>query len=327
MPDSERPFSKPKDVYRIAVLGDSYVESLQVDPENNFLARLEYQLNDRYKPRKFEVLNFGVSSYNLGQMLLRFQNLALKFQPDLVVAVVRVDAAQQLPPNPHGGFLYARPSFSLDGDGRLVKDYTVQNLWLKSADGKRVRNTAWLRTHSRIWGVVSSGMERVLGWWQQARAGQIGASITAKHTAFDTTKPHDSKSVGSSKLAAVASSSVSPVTDASSGLQAVVAEEIQPLSAADGCTRYFWPIAEKILADMCDSCTRQNARFCLVRLAGYRDTENCFETELLSQSAARLGIPYLDTTLIFKPLPADYKPDQIWYKTHLTPLGHSLLSS
>src|SRR3989442_1732021 len=68
MQDVERPIGKPVNTFRIAVLGNSYVEALQVDRRENFCQLLEQALNHDTQTPKFEVLNFGVSTYNLGQM-------------------------------------------------------------------------------------------------------------------------------------------------------------------------------------------------------------------------------------------------------------------
>src|SRR5438552_12805145 len=63
--DREHSKNKPPDTIRIAVVGDSYPEALQVSPEQAFWAVMERQLQDcgGFGAKKVEVLNFGVSGY------------------------------------------------------------------------------------------------------------------------------------------------------------------------------------------------------------------------------------------------------------------------
>jgi lysophospholipase L1-like esterase len=88
--DRERALPKPSGALRIAVLGDSYIEGLQVELEKTFPALLERRLNEcgAFGGRPIEVLNFGVSSYGTAQELLTFRHYASKYSPDLVLATV-----------------------------------------------------------------------------------------------------------------------------------------------------------------------------------------------------------------------------------------------
>lgn len=85
--DRERTAVKPRDVFRIAVLGDSYVEALQVPLEQTFGYVLEQLLGDcKVRERKrFEVMNFGVSGYGTAQELLLYRHKVREFSPDLVL--------------------------------------------------------------------------------------------------------------------------------------------------------------------------------------------------------------------------------------------------
>lgn len=82
----ETPLQKPKNVYRIAVLGDSFMEALQVDLKDTFCTQLERSLNEQSTDgRIYEVLNFGVSGYGATQQLLMLRHHVLPFDPDAVV--------------------------------------------------------------------------------------------------------------------------------------------------------------------------------------------------------------------------------------------------
>jgi hypothetical protein len=91
--DREHTIDKPRDVIRIALLGDSFVEGLQVPLEHTASGLLESRLNRDGgelvgKTGRFEVLNFGISNFGLGQYLLTWETYARKYAPDYLFAFV-----------------------------------------------------------------------------------------------------------------------------------------------------------------------------------------------------------------------------------------------
>lgn len=78
---------KPPGVFRVAVLGDSFVEAFQVEPENDLCAVLEDALQDceAIEDRRVEALNFGVSGYGTAQSLLMLKHYVWEYEPDVVV--------------------------------------------------------------------------------------------------------------------------------------------------------------------------------------------------------------------------------------------------
>jgi hypothetical protein len=83
--DYERTYEKPQDVFRILVLGDSYIEALQVQLEDSFTAQLETKLNAHASSRRFEVLSLGQSGFGTGEEYVRYLNFGVAYNPDLVV--------------------------------------------------------------------------------------------------------------------------------------------------------------------------------------------------------------------------------------------------
>lgn len=85
--DFERSGAKPPGTVRIAVLGDSFTEAIQVPLETAFTARLEQELNycQPYGRKAIEVLNFGVSSYGTAQQLLALRHRVRDYSPDIVL--------------------------------------------------------------------------------------------------------------------------------------------------------------------------------------------------------------------------------------------------
>ena len=84
--DRERNYEKRAGTFRIAVLGNSWTEALQVPLERTYPAVLEEELQKRCgNGQRIEVLNFGVAGYSTAQELLVLQQEVWKYQPDLVV--------------------------------------------------------------------------------------------------------------------------------------------------------------------------------------------------------------------------------------------------
>jgi lysophospholipase L1-like esterase len=83
--DYERTYNKPANSFRILILGDSYVEALQVSLENAFPALLEKKLNKSSTETTFEVLNLGQSGFGTADAYMRYLNFGIHYSPDLVL--------------------------------------------------------------------------------------------------------------------------------------------------------------------------------------------------------------------------------------------------
>lgn len=127
--DLERSPAKPEGTVRVALLGDSFVEAIQVPLEKTAGQLLEAQLNATGQPPRYEVLNFGISNYGVGQYLLTWERFARAFDPDYVVVLVggyqlqRTVSGYEIGRFHHTSqrALWIRPTFRLQ-DGRLVRE-------------------------------------------------------------------------------------------------------------------------------------------------------------------------------------------------------------
>ncbi|MCC6176824.1 MAG: SGNH/GDSL hydrolase family protein [Chloroflexi bacterium] len=82
--DPRTSYTKPPGTFRILLLGDSFVEAVQVQEWEGIAARLERALNvDSTRP--VEIINAGVAAYGTGQELLLLEEEGRKYQPDAVV--------------------------------------------------------------------------------------------------------------------------------------------------------------------------------------------------------------------------------------------------
>jgi hypothetical protein len=134
--DREHDRSKPSNMVRIAVLGDSFVEARQVALEDTFWYRLggELQECNVFRGKQIEMLSFGIGGYNTSQEYLTLQTDVLTFSPDIVLLAMfpnndiegnsrelQEDAAWRIP----------APTHSLI-DGELVLDASSsRSVWRK----------------------------------------------------------------------------------------------------------------------------------------------------------------------------------------------------
>lgn len=115
--------AKPRGVYRVAVLGDSYPEAMQVDFKSTFWWQLQQNLEKCAVPagKQVEVMNFGVSGYGTAQEYLVLKSTAARYQPDLVLLAftngndLRNNSAELESED-------GRPFYRLAGDGLRLDD-------------------------------------------------------------------------------------------------------------------------------------------------------------------------------------------------------------
>ncbi|MGB3404191.1 MAG: SGNH/GDSL hydrolase family protein [Microcoleaceae cyanobacterium] len=145
---------KPKNTFRIAVLGDSFTFAAQVPMAENYTSILEEKLATckAFEGQTVEVINFGVEGYGTAQELLTLRQQVWDYQPDLVLMAFYlgndvIDNSKALERN------HYRPFFVYQ-DGELVPDYSFRDLGLEYSDRYFItvadRFPAWLVNRSRI---------------------------------------------------------------------------------------------------------------------------------------------------------------------------------
>ena len=153
-------------VLRVAVLGDSFTEALQVDEQDTFVQRLQTSLSAdrscalrRNFPGGVEVLNFGVGAYGTGQQLLTWRHLARRYRPDLVLlAVYPGNDFMDNEPIPRQD----RPVFVLDAQNQLQIDQRFRSTaafsWRFSPPGRLIDG---LMNHSRLLQLLNEAKNRL----------------------------------------------------------------------------------------------------------------------------------------------------------------------
>jgi hypothetical protein len=81
--DVERTVRKPTGVFRVLLLGDSFIEALQVPLQETFGRQLEARLDKAAQP--VEVVMMGVSGYGTAGEFLYYRELGRRFEADLVL--------------------------------------------------------------------------------------------------------------------------------------------------------------------------------------------------------------------------------------------------
>jgi lysophospholipase L1-like esterase len=181
--DRERSVLKPPGVFRILVLGDSFVEALQVPLDDAFPALLEDALRHRTGSDAIEVVAMGQSGFGTASELMRWREFGAAYDPDLVLLAfyagndVRDDSRRL-----SGG----APAFyfTLDAGGGLRLD----RCGLLALERSRAQGglTAWLLEHSRLAGLVSDrldllrlGRRRAVQEARLAAVSGVGGGLTA----------------------------------------------------------------------------------------------------------------------------------------------------
>src|SRR5579859_2885189 len=152
MRDSARTLDKPAGKFRIALLGDSVIEGVHVQPDEVVNIQLEKILRER--GYNAEVLNFGVEGVGTTQELLIYQQKVRQFHPDLVLLTFTwndvMNNSSAIQPEVYGIQTWYAPYCDLGPDGNLVFR-PVAKRWFN-------RTRTWLEGHSvllyyleRIW--------------------------------------------------------------------------------------------------------------------------------------------------------------------------------
>jgi hypothetical protein len=157
--DREHQKPKPSGTFRIAVLGDSYAEAMQVPMEDTFWKMLELELQtcQAFKGRQIEAINFGVAGYGTAQEILTLRHRGWDYSPDLVLLAFlsgndlrnNVRALEQDPRRPY--FVYKDDALVLDASFQETFGWRFRLL-------VRRNGVDWLIDHLRILQFLNEAM-------------------------------------------------------------------------------------------------------------------------------------------------------------------------
>lgn len=166
--DREHSLAHPPNTLRIAVLGDSFAEAMQVDQDETFWAVMEKDLQGcpHLGGRQVEVLNFGQAGFGTAQELLAFRHRAAKYAPDVVL--LAFFTGNDITDNSPAMMQYDyNPYFTLEGGRLVLHDERTREKWAqeqqKKSWGGEVKQ--WQRDHCRILQVWQQFQKVFKAWW------------------------------------------------------------------------------------------------------------------------------------------------------------------
>jgi hypothetical protein len=167
--------------FRVLVLGDSFVEAVQVGEHERFIARLAEQLSRR-SGRPVEVIDGGCGGWGQAQQLLYLEHEGWALEPDLVLVAVYL------------GNDVSNNSVEIELDGNL--DLALKPYFDVGADGRLTRLEPrppaptllesiglYLRARSAAYNFLESGVLQKLGLDRQwARLRDLDALVELRRT-------------------------------------------------------------------------------------------------------------------------------------------------
>lgn len=158
--DKEWSIKKPINNYRIAVLGDSFVEAFQVEMDRTFLALTDNQLN-KNQHNKAELMNFGRSGFTQTEELLVLKNCVSQFSPNMVVLFFSPNDIGDVSRETTSDLI--RPFYHISESKELILDTN----FVKMREFKIKCFINWLKQHSSV---ISLLCERYNSFKKQIRA-------------------------------------------------------------------------------------------------------------------------------------------------------------
>ena len=311
--DRERAKEKPPGVFRIAVIGDSFIDAVQVPFESTLSQRLEKALSRPERP--VEVLNFGRGGTSLPEYRLLLEHWALAYDPDLVlVFVYNENDLDDLRPDaiPQVNGKYVRPVYAWENGRLLLKDYSPPALEASHAAGKP-RSALLHLVRERVW-----NHPRVVSW--MVNAGLMdGSQLYSRGVLVNA--------------------------DGYPTLYNVY--RVSPPDQAEW--QYAFDLAGHILQDMASLCAEHGARFAVASIPSQFEVHGALRSELfhaypamakekwdfeqvsnrLEESLGRHAIPFLrlDRPLRSLALAAGDKPLYFKFNAHWNSVGNAAAAS
>lgn len=352
--DVEHQVAKPAGVKRIAFIGDSKTQALQVNIEDTFARLVEDNLNGSgarrasagahaaTASRQFETINFGMSNYGLVQYYVQFLLRVRQYSPDVTVVVYHIfDSSENLPK--FGTLTMPTPTLSLNSRDELALDYTFLDGWLNTEGGRYLIASEWLRRNCHLFQALSADdfMLRNSSKWYTNISGKLFAPFSNFYDdvmrKVSLTKFGDYQSIRNS------------LSDETRDLDKQVAHENiwnWTVKARNGAAGAVGASADpgdsyKMLHDAASSdvnlagrvlrmlnlaCLRAGSKLVIVALPAPDNMVFYFrEIECLKKLGKKEGITIIDANAEFPRL-APMQPSPLYYRSHFSPAGHRKLA-
>ncbi|HJR07842.1 MAG TPA: SGNH/GDSL hydrolase family protein [Pyrinomonadaceae bacterium] len=252
--DREHEKTKPAGTVRIAVLGDSYAEALQVPLEDAFWVVLEQKLQTcpAFAGRKIEVINFGVSGYGTAQELLTLRQKVWDYAPDIVLLALTTNnditdnlrALKRTDEIPY--FVYRNGQLALDDSFRETRAFRLRHSALNRAG-------RWIRDHLRVIQAFHQGHYALKNYLASKRA-PAALALPAFISPVAYAQSPNAPAQTANAPAAVISDEL--------GIDNLIYRE-----PADDTWREAWRVTEGLLLLMRDEVQARGAKFVVVTLS------------------------------------------------------------
>jgi lysophospholipase L1-like esterase len=192
------PYAKPRGVFRVVLLGDSYLEGYTVALRDRVAEVAQRMLEDTPGAKPAQIIALGTGGYSTDQELLWLESEGVRYDPDLVIVLfvtndIWFNNQTQYPRGP-------KPVFRLAGDSLVLSNVPVPRpipVAPTSAEPASLglfRHTKrFLHRHSRLAQLTERAVRRT-AWLQSfgARIGLLGApAATVQEAGRNVTVPEE----------------------------------------------------------------------------------------------------------------------------------------
>ncbi|HZH32311.1 MAG TPA: SGNH/GDSL hydrolase family protein [Pyrinomonadaceae bacterium] len=269
--DREHPKEKPANTLRIALLGDSYAEALQVPLEAAFWVVLEQRLQGCQAfsaGRRVEVVNFGVSGYGTAQELLTLRERVWDYAPDIVLLAVTTNnditdnlrafkKAEEIP-----YFVHRDGQLALDDSFRESRTFRLRHSAINRAG-------RWIRARLRVLQAFHEGHYTLKNYLASRRAPAAKAPADAD-AATATSTPAANIPAPVRDGANAATTNAQPPSgneDAANVADELGIDNLIYREPADANWQEAWRVTENLLRQMRDEVRGRGAQFIVATLS------------------------------------------------------------
>ena len=266
--DREYARRKPEGALRVAVLGDSYAEALQVAEEDGFTSVLERELArcPALAGRAVEVINFGVSGYGTAQELLTLREKVWAYAPDVVLLAVTTnnDVADNARELKDADDL---PFFVLRGEELVLDDSFRESPSFRRRSSALGRAGGWFHAHLRLVQAVHKAQTVIKSKLAERRDRRRAQEAEARREASRAAAPaQEAQGAGQ-----VAQGAQEVVAQAGGGPPAAAPRpdlaNMVYLEPPDEVWRGAWRVTERLVLEMRREVEGRGAKFAVVTLS------------------------------------------------------------
>lgn len=341
--DSEHPLVKPANTTRIAFLGDSKTEGLQVPQEETFVKRLEAKLNAQAekagRAKHFETINFATAGYGTLAEYLQYINQVKEYKPDVTVLVYNFGDSGESGESGAVNNTLARPSAKLDKDGKLEISFDALDKWLVSDATSFKEATEWLRRQSRVFQVFTAedlAMRSDNKFYTKFSDSVVKpvCNFLGKHWRKNHGQsPETCKAIAENRRALLATTrtldgqiSHEAVLPPAPRAPLALSAESQSFQAFAAEYRNNMELTARLLKLLNAACKANGSKLVLVTLPA---PDNCtfyfWELRTIKMLGDQCGFQVVDANETFPKLKA-MEANPYYYSSHLSPIGHERMT-